>query len=135
LVLFAACVPFNANAPFQTSPDRAFACASDTLQSLGYMIIDADERAGTIKADRPLHAPHPFGPHLFGGFGPVSTDEHDVIRVAISEERSTHQPTIYVTGDTMLMQEGGIRAGGVIGRRRTPAVENDSKRVLERCGL
>lgn len=135
LILCAACVPYSAHAPIETSPDRAYACAAATLNSMGYMIVDADERHGTIKADRAAHAPRPFGPRVNFPFASMGVDEHDVIWVAVSEERSTHQPALYVTGDTMALQDGGVRAGGVVGRRRSREVENDSKALLAHCGV
>ena len=135
LLLCAACVPFSGQAPIETTPDRAYACAAATLNSMGYMIVDADERHGTIKADRATHAPRPFGPRVNLPFASLGVDEHDVIWVAVSEERSTHQPTLYVTGDTMALSDGGVRAGGMVGRRRSREVESDSKALLSHCGV
>ena len=139
LIALTSCMPYSANAPLpaESTPDRAFSCAARTLSSMGYMILESDEHYGTIRAERPLHFANPFPSHrgFGGGTGAFSSSTADTIWVAVSEERKTHQPKIYVTGNTFSRQDGGFRTGPPIGSYRSREVVADSQNILTNCGV
>ncbi len=59
IALLARCAPVTARAALSGSRDDAATCTVTTLQSLGYVVVEADANEA-IKAERELHAPSPF---------------------------------------------------------------------------
>lgn len=95
LLLFAtACLPALAHAPLTANPEDAFTCATRTLSSRGYTIVDEDTAGGVIHAQRDRHPTAPFH------------GASDIDRIIVSIDRG-RDPQMHARGDTI--HEGGLR--------------------------
>jgi len=98
LLLATACLPALAHAPLTANPEDAFTCATRTLSSRGYTIIDEDTTGGVIRAQRDRHATAPFH------------GASDIDRIIVSIDRG-RDPQMHARGDTI--HEGGLRSNNV----------------------
>ena len=91
------CLPALAHAPLTANPEDAFTCASRTLSSRGYTIVDEDVAGGVIHAQRDRHASAPFH------------GASDIDRIIVSIDRG-RDAQMHARGDTI--HEGGLRPNG-----------------------
>lgn len=123
LLLLTACLPALAHAPLTANPEDAFACATRTLSSRGYTIIDEDAAGGVIHAQRDRHATAPFH------------GASDIDRIIVSIDRG-RDPQMHARGETI--HEGGLppnngrREGAAIGPR-SREISADTDAVVKNC--
>jgi hypothetical protein len=127
LLLFR-CAAVTATAKVNTTGNTAL-CATDTLATLGYVIVDANED-GIVKAQREKHAPNPF----------TGQSDADRITILIKEQ------SMRVLGETVHASGSHFRtlggrqprlgdAGGTPYRWvASHEVRNDVATLVQTCG-
>ena len=123
LVFATACLPALAHAPLTANPEDAFTCATRTLSSRGYTIVDEDHTGGVIHAQRDRHVSPPF------------RGASDVDRIIVSIDRG-RDPQMHARGDTI--HEGGVRTdnaphGGVFISPMSRELYADTEAVVRNC--
>jgi hypothetical protein len=124
LFLATACIPALAHAPLTANPEDAFTCATRTLSSRGYTIIDEDAAGGVIHAQRDRHATAPFH------------GASDVDRIIVSIDHG-RDPQMHARGETI--HEGGLRPnntpreGGAAIGPRSREISADTDAVVKNC--
>ncbi|HEX7190743.1 MAG TPA: hypothetical protein VF381_04130 [Thermoanaerobaculia bacterium] len=123
LLLATACLPAIAHAPLTANPEDAFTCATRTLSSRGYTIVDEDVTGGVIHAQRDRHVAVPFR----------GTSDFDRIIVSIDRGRD---PQMHARGDTI--HEGGLTPnnaphGGAFIAPMSREIYADTEAVVRNC--
>jgi hypothetical protein len=116
------CIPATAHVRVTGDPRDAFTCAERTLSMRGYDIVDSDDKAGTIRAER-----YPAAVHM------RMRDERQRVFISIGHGAS---PMMYVRGDVMGATDSGPGSGMMRGPSPIPPrqIYDDVDAIARNCG-